>query len=129
MATTGNPPEIRLARFDDEGWELESAEQRHASSPETFWIPGLVERQSLRVGQLAQLLFQVVGADGDGNPELNVERMWVEVAGREGELYFGPLRNQPALIDEGEGLDYDTRVAFRAEHIMDIRNGYGPGGS
>jgi hypothetical protein len=129
MTTTHKLPEHRLAQFDVDGWELESAEQRHASSPESFWIPALAARQSLRVGQLAQLLFQMVGADSDGNPELNVERMWVEVEGREGDLYFGSLRNQPALIDEGQGLDYESRVSFRPEHIMDIRNGYGPDAS
>jgi hypothetical protein len=129
MASSHKLTEHRLAQFDVDGWELESAEDRHASSPESFWIPELIARQSLGVGQLAQLLFQIVGADGEGNPELNVERMWVEVEGREGELYFGRLRNQPASIDEGQGLDYESPVSFRPEHIMDIRNGYGPDAS
>jgi hypothetical protein len=107
-----------------DGWELESAESRHAESPDSFWIPDRASREALVVGQLAQLLFQIQGEDDEGHPELNVERMWVEIDGRIGDLYVGTLRNQPATIEAGQCLDFKSRVAFRAEHVIDIRDGY-----
>jgi len=114
----------RLAQIDADGWELESAEVRHAASPDTFRIPDRALRDSLRVGQLVQLLFQIQALDDDGNREVNVERMWVEIDGRVDSLYVGSLRNQPASIEAGQGLDFKSKVAFRAEHVIDIRDGY-----
>jgi hypothetical protein len=118
----------RLAELAVDGWELESGEARQSENPEKFWIPERALRDSLRVGQLVQLLFQIQGQDDDGNAEVNVERMWVEVDGRIGGLYVGTLRNQPATIEAGQGLDFKSRVAFRSEHIIDIRDGYEPSG-
>jgi hypothetical protein len=114
----------RLANIDADGWQLESAERRHAESPETFWIPDRKARESLRVGQLVQLLFQIAGTGDNGEVELSVERMWVEVEGKLGDLYVGCLRNQPATIDAGQGLDFKMKLAFLAEHVIDIRDGY-----
>ena len=122
MTLTDNPR--RLAKLDADGWELESAEARHAASPETFWIPDRQVRDSLKAGQLVQLLFQISGTGDDGEREINVERMWVEVEGRIGDLYVGCLRNQPATIDAGQGLDFKMKLAFRPEHIIDVRDGY-----
>jgi len=116
----------RLAQIDADGWELESAEARHAQNPDTFWIPDRALRDSLRVGQLVQLLFQIQAQDDDGNADVNVERMWVEIDGRVESLYVGSLRNQPASIEAGQGLDFKSRIAFRAEHVIDIRDGYEP---
>jgi len=122
---SSHPPTARrLAEMSLDGWELESAEERHAGSPNTFWIPDRSVRESLVAGQLVQLLFQIQGEDDDGRPEVNVERMWVEIDGRRGELYLGTLRNQPATIEAGQGLEFRSRVAFLAEHVIDIRDGY-----
>ncbi len=114
----------RLANLDADGWELESAEARHAASPDTFWIPNRQVRESLRVGQLVQLLFQIAGTGDDGEREVNVERMWVEVEGRIGDLYVGCLRNQPATVDPGQGLDFKMKLAFLAKHVIDVRDDY-----
>jgi hypothetical protein len=122
--TTSSTPTGTLAGMAADGWELESAEARHAESPETFWIPDRAQRDSLRMGQLVQLLFKIQCVDDDGNLEVNVERMWVEVDGRVEDLYLGTLRNQPASIDVGQGLDFKSRIAFLAEHVIDIRDGY-----
>ena len=119
----------RLANLEADGWELESAEARHAASPKTFWIPDRQTRESLRVGQLVQLLFQIAGTGDDGEREVNVERMWVEIEGRIDNLYVGCLRNQPASIDPGQGLDFKMKLAFRAEHIIDVRDDFEPGAS
>jgi hypothetical protein len=122
---SSHPPTARrLAQMAVDGWELESAESRHAENPDKFWIPDRAQRDALLVGQLVQLLFQIQGEDDDGRPEVNVERMWVEIDGRVGDLYVGTLRNQPATIEVGQGLEFKSRVAFRADHVIDIRDGY-----
>jgi hypothetical protein len=114
-------PSRRLASLERDGWALESAEARHADNPTTFWIPPREDRDGLQIGQFAQLLFQI-GIPDDPDGEFNVERMWVEVTGRIGDLYLGLLRNQPASIGSEEVLDHGASVAFRSEHIIDIRS-------
>jgi hypothetical protein len=114
-----NSKNPQLSTLEQDGWCLESAEARHAATPDSFWIPPRLDRDSLKRGSLAQLLFQIaIPEDPDG--EYNVERMWVEVRGRAGDMYTGVLRNQPASVAEGEILDHGATVCFLAEHVIDI---------
>jgi hypothetical protein len=102
-------------------WELDSAERRHAESPDTFWIPDRAERERLQPGQAAKLLF-VIEADENGVPVLNTERMWVFVTEVLAEGYIGILDNQPGSIepDDGGHLILGAEVPFRAEHVIDV---------
>jgi hypothetical protein len=52
--------------LDDDGWELESAEARHAEHPDKFLIPSLDERRSLRAGDRVKLLFLFITHDTRG---------------------------------------------------------------
>ena len=49
---------FRLATIETDGWTLESAEARHAKTPETFQIPERAARESLKAGDAAKLLFE-----------------------------------------------------------------------
>lgn len=109
----------RLARLNEDFWELESGEARHEQCPEKFWIPPRRDRDNLRPGQSVRLLFQIEGENENGGVETNVERMWAIVAGRVGDLYIGVLDNQPATIEPGL-LDEGDEFMFRAEHVIDI---------
>jgi hypothetical protein len=50
------------------GWTLLSAEERHLAAPKTFEIPTLQERQALRVGDGAKLLFAIESKNGGNRP-------------------------------------------------------------
>ena len=49
-----------LATTERDGWQLESAEARHAANPERFWIPTRLQRETLRPGDGAKLLFRLL---------------------------------------------------------------------
>jgi hypothetical protein len=102
-------------------WELDSAERRHAESPDTFWIPDRSEREQLQPGQAAKLLF-VIEADDDGAAVTNTERMWVLVTELNQDGYIGILDSQPASIEPSDDvyLIMGAEVPFRAEHVIDI---------
>lgn len=106
-----------LARLEVDGWELESAEARHAAAPATFRVPPETQRQSLRIGQAAKLIFRIRLEDQAAMTEIATERMWVIVTGRSGRVYEGRLQNQSATTpDFGPG----TVVHFLSEHVADI---------
>jgi hypothetical protein len=113
---------IRLPTRTHDFWELASGEARHQATPDTFWIPPLTERQDLRRGQAAKLIFEIEGAEEDGGIEVSTERMWVIVAERLEETYIGILANQPAVIDPADPfyLQRGVEIPFRPEHVIDI---------
>lgn len=102
--------------IQDDGWELESAEQRYEDEPATFHIPPLEERTSLQVGSRAKLLFLLLGHDETG-PFIQCERMWVVVTQRKGQGYVGMLKSQPVTSDV---LKPGDLVEFEAEHIASL---------
>lgn len=109
---------IRLASEAVDGFELESGEDRQAEAPETFWLPPLSERQTLQPGMLAKLIFRIsVDNIEDPNP---VERMWVIVREKLGEIYMGVLDNEPDCIAENDEFWLGTELPFRAEHVINI---------
>jgi uncharacterized protein YegJ (DUF2314 family) len=111
---------MREPNWTADGWELESGEIRHAEAPDSFWIPPREDRERLRLGDIVQLLFRIE-LDDEDESEI-VERMWVVVRGRVGNLYFGILDNQPASIAENEELWIGAELPFRAEHVIDIHD-------
>lgn len=74
----------RLATFDADGWQLDSAEVHHATNPATFWIAPRARREGLQPGDGAKLLIRIAAQQG-------VERMWVIVRRRA--LWRGVLRH------------------------------------
>jgi len=96
-----------------DGWELESAEDRHARYPAQFEIPGREERTELREGARVKLLFLIREADGT----VGCERMWVTLDRVTGATYEGILESQPATTPI---LRPGDRIAFGPEHVASI---------
>jgi hypothetical protein len=114
---------MRQPSIKTDYWELRSAEKAHAKYGENFWIPSLEERQSLRRGQAARLIFDIE-IDNEGVIEVMGERMWVIVKEKTSNTYIGILDNQPACLDfeDAAYLCLGAEVPFLAEHIIDIDN-------
>lgn len=82
--------------------------------PKTFEIPPRSQRESLRAGDLATLLFEVVHPTGD---DPGAERMWVMVQQDIGGRYVGTLDNVPQAITT---IAADDPVEFGPEHVIQI---------
>ena len=93
------------------GWYLESAEERHRTHPESFFIPSREEREGLGEGRSVQLLFRST------DPEPHTERMWVTVESGDRSGYAGTLQNRPERLG---GLAPGDPVAFDPEHVATI---------
>lgn len=112
---------MRRANLREHYWQLESAEARHAAHPESFRIPPRSEREQLRRGQAARLLFELEG-EAETGAERIVERMWVIVAERVGDGYIGILDDEPASLEPGPNvyLAEGAEIPFWPEHVIDI---------
>ena len=107
----------RLATLERDGWQLESAEIRHSAQPATFWIPSQNDRETLKPGDAAKLLFRV---EANVHTQPGLERMWVIVRRRSGQLYVGVLDNTPATEESAAVLKRGDEIVFASEHIADI---------
>jgi hypothetical protein len=94
-------------------YTLDSGVERNQRAPDTFEIPTLTERESLRPRDLAKLIFRI--SDGD---QVNTERMWVVVREVKPEFYVGELDNDAFCTDE---IRSGMRVEFHSDHIIQIR--------
>ncbi len=102
--------------LDVDGWELDSAEARHAASPATFEIPSREERDSLLPGRRVKLLFLFMN-EKNGHPIVSCERMWVKITARTANGYAGRLDSTPvtsSVLKRGAAVD------FGPEHIASI---------
>jgi hypothetical protein len=104
-----------------DGWGLANGEEYHAKAPQTFAIPQLSERQNLKAGDFAKLLFRI-NVDGTEDGEV-IERMWVVVTERTSDGYIGVLNNDPESIDENDRLWSGTELPFATHHIISIAEG------
>ena len=114
---------MRLATFKDDFWELRNGEKCHEEHPDTFWMPELSERISLKRGDAAKLIFDIECEDESGNITVEGERIYVIVSEVIGNKYIGILDSQPACIDKDEQgvyLGFGVEIPFSAEHIIDI---------
>ncbi len=109
---------MREPDIDLDGWCLEDSEARHREASETFWIPTREQRETLKPGDLAKLVFHIA-VDNDEEP-VAVERMWVLVRGRVGEHYLGILDNDPHAIEENDEFWSGIELPFSARHVIDI---------
>lgn len=93
--------------------ELEDVERAVALYPETFFIPGMTERESQKVGDSVRLhfLLQDVGPN-----EPRAERIWVTITRVEGAhgTYRGTLQTAPIFFRE---MKIGDEVAFEPRHI------------
>src|SRR5437868_4001837 len=90
--------------------------------PDSFWIPPFEQRDALRRGDAAKLLFDIEAHEEDGSVGVQRERMWVIVAERVQGVYLGILDNQPACLELSDKvyLRFGAEIPFLAEHIIDI---------
>ena len=102
-----------MATLDVEGWELESAEERHALAPDSFHIPSRDERVSLQEGQRVQLLFLMLvrGSIPEG---IMCEKMWVTIDEVTQDGYRGTLDSMPA---SSNAIAPGDAVTFEPKHI------------
>lgn len=110
----------RLPSVDKDGYELVSGEEMNRLYPETFSIPPLSQRSTMRPGRSVKLIFQFEVPDSDGTLGEATERMWVTVVGRVGEMYVGELDNDPRCT---QTVKSGARFNFLAEHIIDVFGG------
>ncbi len=89
--------------------ELIDAEARELEHPDTFDIPTLEDRTSIKDGVFAKLIFT--------QPDGRNERMWVEVTESSGTEYTGRLANIPVLVD----LAQHDSITFEAKHVIDLK--------
>ncbi len=106
-----------LATLAIDYWELDDGEVRHASYPDTFWIPDIKDRISLQIGDSAKLRFMSRVVDEKGAEEVCNERMWVRVEEVYNGFYFGTLDNQPECTPDFKS---GQQVWFEPRHIVDI---------
>jgi uncharacterized protein YegJ (DUF2314 family) len=93
-------------------WHLESAVERAADAGPSFEIPPPEIRATIKVGEIAKLLFWL---DSGSGPVC--ERMWVEVVEETEAGYIGKLMNEaqtPGVIEP------DTLVAFTPDHVAAV---------
>jgi hypothetical protein len=93
-------------------YRVADGEAQQAAAPRSFFIPSRSERESLRPGDYAKLLFELVDPQ-PGDP--GAERMWVEVLGLSDGRYVGALTNVPGAITT---ISVGDRVDFGPEHII-----------
>ena len=115
---------MRMAEVERDGFELRSGEAVHIEHPDTFYIPAVRDRYTLVPGQYVKLLFEIHYVGADGQPAERVERMWVLVAGREDDVYFGMLDNDPYSTRPGDGhyLTHGAEIPFLPGHVINIED-------
>jgi hypothetical protein len=112
---------MRTPDFETDGWSLDDGEELHRDAPTTFWIPPLADRQALKKGDLAKLVFRIA-VDNDDDP-VTVERMWVIVTECWSGGYIGILDNEPDAITENGDFWLGAELPFEYRHIINIHKG------
>ncbi|RZK28007.1 MAG: hypothetical protein EOO63_12195 [Hymenobacter sp.] len=112
---------MRQPSIKTDYWELRSAEKSQAKYGDDFWIPALEDRQTLKRGQAARLIFDIE-VDDEGKLEVQGERMWVIVSEKIGDTYIGILDNQPACsnFEDEVYLCLGAEIPFLSEYVIDI---------
>lgn len=109
---------MREPNIDLDGWCLDDGEARHREAPATFPIPSLERRLELKPGDLAKLIFHIA-VDSADEP-FAVERMWVLVREKVGEVYLGLLDNDPYSLEENDEFWSGIELPFSARHVIGI---------
>ena len=105
--------------MNGEGWALVSTEMRHERHPDSFVIPPRAERENLKPGDGAKLLFDIETREGGRVTDRGVDRMWVIVKRRVEGRYVGILENDPGTAD-GLRLHPGMELLFGPEHVAEI---------
>ena len=106
-----------MPTLENDGWELESAEQRVADSDGKFEIPSRHERESLTPGDRCKLLFLFYVENEEQERIIGCERMWVRIDCNDVGTYQGILESDPIYSTV---LEAGARITFGPEHIATI---------
>ena len=99
-------------------YELDDGEAIHREAPATFWMPPAARRAALAKGDLVKLIFRMTVRDPAGDDtQVEVERMWVIVEGRDGDGYRGVLDNDPYCTSD---LRNGAVIEFEPRHVIQI---------
>ncbi|WP_162260320.1 DUF2314 domain-containing protein [Nocardioides sp. Root190] len=98
----------------DRAFRLASAVERNREEPEDFLIPSRVERESLKRGWLAKLIFEPGASAREGE---SPERMFVEVTRVLEDRYLGRLVNDPMSLSAPA---YGDLIEFGPENVIDF---------
>jgi uncharacterized protein YegJ (DUF2314 family) len=89
---------------------LANTEERSEQSQGRFWLPALEDRQTLRPGDYAKIIFETAIISG--------ERMWVEVVTKTPEgRYLGILDNIPVVV---LAVKRGDMIEFGPENVCEI---------
>jgi hypothetical protein len=114
---------MKIANFEDDYWQLRNGERSHKENPETFWIPKLDQRESLKVGDAAKIILEIECENDDGEIVIEAERGYAIVSEIVGDQYIGILDFQPVCIEKGQAdiyLCFGAEIPFSPEHVVDI---------
>ena len=106
---------MKLPTYENDHYVLDDGEACYLEYPDTYWIPDLKERESLKVDDIVQLVFRM--EETKGSDDISVERMWVQITGKQQEFYSGFLANKPGGSD---CVVPGQTVYFNACHVIDI---------
>ena len=106
---------MHLPTLQDNHYELDNAELLHNDYPDTFDIPLKKLRDTLPIGTIVKLIFRMESKVD--NHKTEVERMWVEIIDKKGDIYIGALDNDPCADVH---LKYQQTIYFQSKHIIDI---------
>jgi hypothetical protein len=95
-------------------YRLANAVERNQIDPDDFLIPSAAERQSLRRGWLAKLVFEPGEDAGDDE---SPERMFVEVMQVVDGRYAGRLTNEPVSLSAPA---YGDLIDFGPDNVIDV---------
>lgn len=90
---------------------LESGLVRHREAPDTFEIPSDEDKELLRPGDVAKLMWSVRRLPG--------ERMWVTIINRDGDHLVATLSNSPVFVH----MEHGETVKFHIDDIIDFEFG------
>ena len=100
-----------------DGWELESAQERHEEHPDKFEIPSKEEISNLQLGDMVKLLFLFWEYDKPEKGVVSCERMWVTIKTINGSSITGILENKPTTSETLEPLEV---IEFGREHVCAV---------
>lgn len=98
----------------DRAFRLASAVERNREEPDDFLIPSRVERESLKRGWLAKLIFE---PGVDAHEDESAERMFVEITQVLKDGYVGRLVNDPMSLS---APTYGDLIEFGPDNVIDL---------
>ena len=106
---------MKLPTYEKDHYELDNGEELNKAYPESFWIPEKGLRENLNVGDLVKLIFRM--EETKGSDDISVERMWVEITGKQSHFYTGKLVNEPSGSD---CIICRQNIIFQSCHVIDV---------